>query len=208
MEISRSSGALSLDFAVQIVIILVVVSAVITAFVSYLPRDTSEIGGQELAKRGQIETECRNRCNEIKTASTEREKLEKTVDYCTAKFRSDLDQNSRLTKEGAGYNTYCEDGIRCFHMHECDTGSGKLTARRCVEKLCEYYTEKEGLDALDATDQIDRLYIKKDQEGIYGIGSCDLEGTDTDNWYKELQTLKEKNEAAGGMAESGRFCQN
>ena len=204
----KSSGALSLDFAVQIVIILVVVSAVIGAFVRYLPRDTSEIGGQELAKRGQIETECRNSCLDINTAATEREKLEETVDYCTAKFRSDLDQNKRLTIEGAGYNTYCEDGIRCFHMHECDIDGEKLDARRCVEKLCQYYTEREGMDTLTATDQIDRLYGDEVQEGIYGIGSCDLEGTDTNNWYKELQTLREESESTGGMAEPGRFCQN
>ena len=64
------------------------------------------------------------------------------------------------------------------------------------------------MDALAATDQIDRLYGDDGQEGVYGIGSCDLEGTDTNNWYKELQTLKEESEAAGGMADQGRFCQN
>lgn len=191
-------GALSLDFAVQIVIVLVVVSAVITAFIRYIPQDSSEIGGQETAKRGKIETDCENMCNDVKLASTEREKLEKTVDYCTAKFKSDLNENNKFERTGAGFNIYCEDGIRCFNMHECSVEGSKLGAVECAEKLCKYYQEYEELDAFEASNQIAKIYGKDENEGNFGIGTCDLENTQTHNWYNELQ------EEAGDTG----FCQN
>jgi len=102
-------------------------------------------------------------------------------DYCTHRAPVDLNGDGK-TYENLPRNyrvspgrvvsqvPYCEDGIYCFHIYDCYSGSIHLTPSTCLQYLCEYYMSPAvGYDAELAMEAIKKeiTYGKCDPNTVY-----------------------------------------
>jgi hypothetical protein len=65
---------------------------------------------------------------------------------------------------------YCEDGLYCFHIMDCSSGTYTLTAEECLNILCEYYTTDLGRSPEDAI----KLITEGPQPVSYGTCEKDV----------------------------------
>ncbi len=184
-------GDLSLETVVQFTIVLIVVLVVSVFVYRVVPRETPR---QNIQTETQIENKCQTRCIDFQTANTEEEILEKALDYCAQRFTADIKNDDRIGMVERDYMSFCEDGIRCFHVTQCSSNGIELDAERCSLMMCEYYTEIEGMEKGDAEDHIEDTLFRDDfAEGNSGIGTCGLDakinlnGLELNTWVEHFR---------------------
>ena len=184
-------GDLSLETVVQFTIVLIVVLVVSVFVYRIVPTEPPR---QNIQTETQIENKCQTRCIDFQTANNEEEILETALDYCAQRYTADIKNNDQIGMVERDYMSFCEDGIRCFHVTECSSNGIKLDAETCSSKMCEYYTEIEGMDQCNAEEHIRDTLFKDDfAEGNSGIGTCgleaeiDLNGLELETWLKHFR---------------------
>lgn len=172
-EIEKKKGDLSLDMMVQFAIVLLVVLSVSVAVYRFVPDDPPNGGGT--MPETAIENNCQEYCINYQTASNREKRLESAVNYCSERFAADITGDDQLGMVEQGHMSYCEDGIRCFHVDECSRGNKVLDYETCGIKMCQYYNESEGMtDPCAIEDHIQNLKEPGRAEGNFGAGTCDL----------------------------------
>jgi len=109
--------------------------------------------------------------------------LEYAIAYCQQKINIDIDGDFRFGSIGHyGFinNTpYCEDGLYCFHIHECGCGNFTLDAKNCLSLMCNFYKTK-NLDSQQTWNLI---------QNKISYGSCEL---NPNNWQHHLIGMENK----------------
>ena len=90
--------------------------------------------------------------------------------YCGKYYEIDLNENGKIRTEAGKVSAYgvCEERVYCFNIIKCSWGadaSQRLTAEKCKEVMCDYYTNQTGGDKEEAARIV--------EENIQ-FGSCDL----------------------------------
>jgi hypothetical protein len=180
-------GQKSLEMIIGLVILLVVAGVVISTFLSQF-QDTPGDQYDSTLEAEEISRQCTAKCADYKDA-TGIQAQTAAIDYCTSNFV--LDENGDGTiagTAGVGYNRYCEDGVKCFHKHTCQTGSTTLNAERCAEIMFNYYNSTQiGENANQADASIDSLYDQGNnpQQTDNTIGTCGLDEVSGPTWWSE-----------------------
>jgi hypothetical protein len=183
-------GQKSLEMIIGLVMLLVVASVTISMFLNVFQEP--ELGDETVEKQ-KIQKECSSHCNDFKE-SNGRNQLSAALQYCKAKFERDVTGDGTSSGiAGSGYNSYCEDGIKCFNVHTCEIGLGEtLDAQKCRSLMCEYYTEVSNnpynpSQNRNVHDRIQKIMSPENEET--GIGTCGLEdatdsaGYEISTWY-------------------------
>ena len=184
---NKRKGQMSLEMIIGLVILLVVATVVVTMFI-----DVFELDEFDEMDEADIERECENLCQDWQDADGDQARIA-AINYCTATFVHDADDSGIVEGEIAeqDYLSYCQDGAKCFHFHECqlEYGGEQLDPQGCMEWMCEYYDRLE--DEPDDVNDIVENYFELDVE-FEGAGSCDLdeqlvlgEDVSIDTWYTE-----------------------
>jgi len=183
-------GQKSLEVIVGFVILLVVAAVIISIFLNVTGGGGGDVGNTDsILSENQIRRTCNKICNEWKGKS-ESQALDEKVKFCTRRFTFDADNDGTVTETaGAGVDTYCEDGVRCFHKVECSKDFVTLDAQECQQALCQYYTEEQGLSPGEANSRLADLFEADVAEEDRGAGTCDIEnvedasGNPIDTWW-------------------------
>jgi competence protein ComGC len=130
---------------------------------------------EQLSKFQYMKDTCNKICENIKTASSYKEKLSLMAMWCSYKIRDGDREGIDMNDNGiyrdfyvvAGL-PYCEDGTYCFHFFSCDLGNFYLDRERCAEILCEYYLQQFNGDDAEATDAV---------ANVISPGSCKIDET-------------------------------
>lgn len=175
-------GQKSLEMVIGLVILLVVAGTVISVFLGQFENTPGDEFESEVELQ-EIERQCESTCNDFADRSGIESRAE-AVQYCTQRFSADI-TGSGDTRDVAGslYNSYCEDGIHCFNVHECSVGPTTLNADGCEDIIYEYYTVDLGMDSSEAEDEIVEWYSPDVNEGDRGIGSCGLDEVEDETWW-------------------------
>ncbi len=190
-------GQMSLEFIVKLLIILVVAAAVIGMFLKmFSGQDLDVAGTDQLKSEQEIRTACQQTCDRWKRASG-LEASAAAVEYCTQRFVYDADGDGQVMGDtaGAGHSTYCQDGVTCFNVHECEYRFDTLNAETCQEIMCNYFQNPEVVNDPSAADAGQRVYDAFEQgvdaDEDRGSGTCDLEniedaaGNPLNTWWQE-----------------------
>lgn len=168
-------GQKSLEFIIGLVILLVVAGTVISVFLGQFDDGIGDEFEGELEEQ-EIERTCDSLCNEFQQregASGDAAMAE----YCTRTFVADTTGDGTTSNRAGGfYNTYCEDGIKCFNMHDCDLGFDTLNAETCMERM-------EDAQTIDA-DDVAPFYETGVSDDGRGVGTCDLPDVEEETWYE------------------------
>lgn len=180
MEFSK--GQKSLEMVIGLVILLVVAGTVISVFLGQFDEGVGEQFEGELEMQ-EIERTCESSCSEFRQRSGI-EGTSAAVEYCTQRFESDVTGDGTTSNvAGTLYNSYCEDGIKCFNVHECEVGMETLDASSCAEVMEDYYTSDQiGMSTTETREEIAEWYNPVDTEGDKGVGSCDLHEVEEFTW--------------------------
>jgi len=175
-------GQKSLEMIIGLVILLVVAGVVISTFLNQFQDNPGSQYDNTLQKE-EISRTCQSKCSEYKSAQGVRGQTA-AIDYCTSTFNYDADGDGTLSETaGRLYNSYCEDGVKCFNVHTCEIGRETLDADRCKEIMQNYYTSSEvGLSASEANSRIEDWY-QPSGEGDKTIGTCGLDKMEETTWY-------------------------
>ena len=175
-------GQKSLQMIIGMVMLLVVAGVTISMFINVFQEPDL---GESTQERQEIQNQCAERCNSWKQASGDNS-LSAALEYCTAKFERDVDGDGSTTDiAGSGYNSYCEDGVKCFNIHTCEIGQQTLNAERCKQIMTNYYTSSEiDLSTSEANNRIGEWY-QPNGEGDKTIGTCGLQDIEEATWYSE-----------------------
>lgn len=186
-------GQMSLEMIIGLVILLVVATVTVTMFLDVFESpDFDEMGEQE------IQRECESLCQDWQDASGQQARIN-AINYCTETFVHDTDGSGEVRNqvEEQGYNSYCQDGVKCFNVHDCyrdgSIGSQELDAEGCVEMMCRYYEDysDELFDDQDVgAETMITNYFSSGESGE-GIGTCNLEeiqeaGQTINTWWSGL----------------------
>lgn len=190
------SGQMSLEFIVKLLLLLVVAAVVIGMFIGMFPGDAEEIGGVDgLQEETEIVSECQQVCDRWRRA-TGTDAASHAVEYCTQRFVYDADGTGQVQGEtgGTGYNTYCQDGVRCFNLHECDHDFTTLDADTCNDIMCDYFQDPDIVDdpsAANAGERVHSFFELGVAEHNSGAGTCGLDdvegpgGHDINTWWDD-----------------------
>ncbi len=158
------------------------------------------------ADESEIESECESKCQSFQDATGE-DYFRRAFDYCRATFIYDADKSG--VAEGQiyeqGYNSFCQDGVKCFNKHQCFRDGNQslvLDAEGCIDIMCEYIDNNLEMFSDDGeepeTDAIIEHIFRNDEPGK-GVGTCDLQeledasGYKIDTWYSNLIYNEETN---------------
>lgn len=177
-------GQKSLEMIIGLVILLVVAGVVISTFLNQF-QDNPGSQYEDTLQKEEIKRTCNTKCSTYKTASGIRAQTA-AIDYCTSTFSYDADGDGTLSETaGRLYNTYCEDGVKCFNIHTCEIGRSTLDAERCKQIMMNYYTsDKIGNSESEAETKIGNWY-QPSGEGDKTVGSCRLPEVETTTWYSQ-----------------------
>ncbi|MDY6789549.1 MAG: hypothetical protein SVV03_06335 [Candidatus Nanohaloarchaea archaeon] len=174
MSSKSRKAQMSLEMIIGLVILLVVASVVISLFLNVFQEPDV---GRKTVERQQMGKVCGNLCQNWKDAEG-KAALSAAVNYCTRTFTFDEngDGNTRQVA-GSGFNSYCENGIRCFNVNTCKTGFTTLNYEKCRQLMCSYYTSVNGdpyslEKEKNVHDHIARLFSPENEET--GVGTCNL----------------------------------
>ncbi|MDY6789184.1 MAG: hypothetical protein SVV03_04450 [Candidatus Nanohaloarchaea archaeon] len=189
-------GQMSLEFVVGFVILLVVAGIVIALVLTVFP--TAEGGEEAVAGKvleiNQIKSQCRQKCQNWKGA-TGKSATSAAIEYCIQRYNYDSNDDGSLSQVGGqGYNSYCENGVRCFNVYSCQNDYQKLDAEKCKELMCEYYQDPEVVEDTSkakAGRRVYRFFQPGKAEKNRGVGTCGLKdvtdatGFQVKNWWTE-----------------------
>ncbi len=179
---------------IGLVILLVVAGVVISTFLNQFQNNPGSQYEDTLQKE-EISRTCQSKCSAYKTAQGVKAQTA-AIDYCTSTFNYDADGDGTLSETaGRLYNSYCEDGVKCFNVHTCEIGRSTLDAERCKQVMENYYTsDRIGLSSSQAESRIAEWY-QPNGEGDKTIGSCNLEDAEQTTWYSSnfgsLETISD-----------------
>lgn len=143
-------GLNALELVFTLFILIVVVLVVVRMFIQQM-----KLGKiQEPLKRWEdvnryqsARSECEIYCEAFRNNPGD---INVIKDYCTHRAPVDLNGDGKTYEQLApgeiaagrvvSQVPYCEDGIYCFHIYDCYSGTIHLTARECLMYLCNYYT--------------------------------------------------------------------
>jgi hypothetical protein len=179
---SLRKGQKSLEMIIGLVILLVVAGVVISTFLNQF-QDNPGSQYEDTLQEEEIKRTCQSKCSTYKTASGIRAQTA-AIDYCTSTFNYDADGDGTLSETaGRLYNSYCEDGVKCFNLQTCEVGRNNLDAERCKQIMENYYTSSEvGLNSSQAESRIAEWYTPNG-EGDKTIGTCNLGEAEQTTWY-------------------------
>ncbi len=167
-------GQMSLEFIIGMVILLIVAVVVINLVLNTI--NTNEL--PYTRDRATIEQACQQRCLDWQQAGSSAQS--EAVEYCTQRFNLDADGDGSLQEvSGSGRNSYCEDGVHCFNVHDCRTDFEELDAAKCREIMCRYYQDTSVVPSAqanptDAGRRVYRFFEPGVAEGNRGAGTCGL----------------------------------
>ncbi|MFB6180836.1 MAG: hypothetical protein ABEJ93_03075 [Candidatus Nanohalobium sp.] len=180
----KRKGQKSLEMIIGLVILLVVAGVVISTFLNQF-QDNPGSQYQNTLKQEEITRKCQSLCSDYKQSSGINGQAA-AVEYCTKTFNYDADGDGSLSeKAGTVYNTYCEDGVKCFNLHECNVGREKLDAERCVEIMKNYYTSSKIGKTMNEANQSIANWYQPNGQGDHTIGTCNLDEVNYKTWYSE-----------------------
>lgn len=137
-------GQKSLEMVIGLIILLVVAAVVIKLFLGQMnPERIGRLGPKQVELRlANEEITCRQLCSQF--INNNFDKLS-AVEYCKHFVGIDINENGDI-RDYFEYRTFdiCEDHIYCFHMYDCRWDVGKLDFNRCLQIMCEFYTESKG----------------------------------------------------------------
>jgi len=156
-------GFTALEIVFMIFILIVVAIIVIQLVVKNVStQKLSEVvqSVQELRKYTYMRDKCSKICDNIKSASSYKERLTLMATWCSYKIVEGDREGIDINEDGFfnGFYVvngfpYCEDGTYCFLFFSCDLGSMYLDMDTCRKILCQYYAEirasREGIDLAD-----------------------------------------------------------
>jgi len=215
----KNQNSFKLFTAIEIVfiifILVVVVLIVIQMVTKYVnPQRISPFveSAEKLAKYNEMKKYCDDLCNNIRTASNDRDRIAAMVDWCIAQITDKGKNYIDLVEDGVrGFvvirgEPYCEDGLYCFNLFSCDVGI-RLDMKECRRILCEYYVNVLGESTLRASKYIKQELIKP---GTCSLSSDVLGGRkplyNTSKWWHQKLfniTIKDKN---GNTIQVEDFC--
>ncbi|AOV94777.1 hypothetical protein AQV86_02520 [Nanohaloarchaea archaeon SG9] len=177
-------GQKSLEMIIGLVILLVVAGVVISTFLNQF-QDNPGDQYENTLQQEEISRTCQSKCSEYKSAQGVRGQTA-AIDYCTSTFNYDADGDGTLSETaGRLYNSYCEDGVKCFNVHTCEIGQEQLNAERCKEVMKNYYTSSEvGQSEEEANNSIAEWY-QPNGESDKTIGTCGLDEIEEVTWYSQ-----------------------
>jgi hypothetical protein len=199
-------GQKSLEMIIGLVILLVVAGVVISTFLNQF-QDNPGSQYEDTLQQEEIKRTCQSKCSAYKSASGIRAQTA-AIDYCTSTFNYDADGDGTLSETaGRLYNSYCEDGVKCFNIQTCEIGRTTLDAERCKEVMQNYYTSSEvGLNTSQAESRIAKWY-QPNGEGQKTIGSCNLDEAEQTTWYSsnfgDLEVISDDTVSEGDSGDSG-----
>lgn len=189
-------GQKSLEMIIGLVILLVVAAVVISMFLNIFQEPDV---GQDAVEMAEIENECESLCGNFRQAGDNPSIM---TEYCLSTFVADVTGDGTTNERaGSGYGQYCEDGIKCFNVHDCTIGRQTYDAEGCQEHLCDYYQRVQGDSAGEAETRIADLFAPATDET--GIGSCamtdltDSAGHPITTWYEDHYLDVECEELSG-----------
>jgi len=177
-------GQKSLEMIIGLVILLVVAGVVISTFLNQFEDNPGSQYDSTLEEE-EISRTCQSMCSDYKETSGTRAQTA-AIEYCTTTFNFDSDGDGTLSETaGRLYNSYCEDGVKCFNVHQCEIGRDVLDAQRCKEIMKNYYTSGEiGQNESEANESIAEWY-QPNGEGDKTIGTCGLQQMQEATWYSQ-----------------------
>ena len=187
-------GFTAIEIVFMIFILIVVVLVVVQMVMRYVnPQQISPYvqSVEELAKKEYMRQFCDTLCSNVKTATSEGEKLNAAAAWCFTKITDKGKDYIDIIEDGikgfyvVGGYPYCESGTYCFHFFSCDAGV-VLDAKECQRILCGYYYQKEG-NTINASNAIRNVI----DWGRCKVTTSQLQGKtllreSADWWYKEL----------------------
>jgi hypothetical protein len=178
-------GQKSLEMIIGLVILLVVAGVVISTFLNQF-QDTPGSQYEDTLQQEEISRTCQSKCSAYKNTDAGVRSQTAAIDYCTSTFNYDSDGDGTLTETaGRLYNSYCEDGVKCFNVHTCEVGQETLNAERCKEVMQNYYNSSEvGLNMSETNGRIAEWY-QPNGEGDKTIGTCGLQEMEEVTWYSQ-----------------------
>ena len=182
-------GQKSLEMIIGLVILLVVAGVVISTFLSQF-QDNPGSQYEGTLEKEEITRTCQQHCAEYKNSQGIKAQTN-AIEYCTDTFTYDANGDGTISgTAGRLYNSYCEDGVKCFNMHTCEVGRTTLNAERCAEIMYEYYTSDEIQDN-NPNSSIKEFY-QPSGEGDKTIGTCGGV-TEEPTWYTESIRSRDEN---------------
>jgi hypothetical protein len=160
-------------------------------FISIIAASAGALIATQLQKNHSSHTEglataedsCETKCLSYKANSTKKDSM---LEYCTSTFQHDVDQDGKISEvAGSGYNSYCEDGVKCFNIHTCEADNKTFNAANCAQFIEENYPKK-------SKKIISRAYGISEHSG-HGSGTCNLreltdsKGIRASTWHESLR---------------------
>lgn len=189
----RIGAGMSLEMIIKFVLLLVV-AAVIVAMIMNVFDGEDPVGGvDEIQNEQEIQTQCQQICDRWKRQD---DAVSTAVEYCIQRFTYDADGDGQVQGQtaGSGYNTYCQDGVRCFNLHECTKDFQTLDAETCQDLMCQHYAES-GVGAGDAASRIEETFAAGTADDNLGAGTCGIDSV-TDATGQDIQTWWDQNFAS------------
>ncbi len=189
-------GDMSMEMIVK-VFLVVVVAALVLGMLMRIPSGGDAVDEQTgtLVDENKIMQECEAVCDRWKNDGSI-DSYVAAVNYCTRRFNYDADGDSTIINQtgSSGYNTYCQDGVHCFNIHECEEDYRILDADTCQEIMCEYYQHPDVIADPTPEKASQRVYDAFEPgvaEDNKGAGTCDLAnaedvtGRQVNTWWTE-----------------------
>jgi len=170
-------GQKSLEMIIGLVILLVVAGVVISTFLSQF-QDNPGSQYEGTLEQEEINRQCQQSCSAYKNSQGIKAQTN-AIEYCTKTFTYDANEDGTIGgTAGRLYNRYCEDGVKCFNVHNCEVGRTQLDAERCGEIMYNYYTSSEIRQTPTQANQSIAEWYRPNGDGDKTIGTCGLDQLD------------------------------
>lgn len=154
----KAIGALELIFTLFTLIVVVVV--VVNMFIRTMKTEKIEEplkSWEEVNKFQAARSRCASICEGVRASPGD---IHAIVEYCSMKAGVDLNGDGKTNDPAVGRVVasvpLCEDGVYCFHIHECFVGDERLNPYFCRVRLCQFYTDFQGYGKEMAGDAVKR----------------------------------------------------
>ena len=179
----RKKGLNALELIFTLFVLIVVVLVVIRMFVQKMKID--QIKPVEDITESYNYYAALSECNNLCEDYTQDKSSYNALRFCQHKVSIDIDGDGRPGQEGA-YGVLvgiplCEDGIYCFHIKQCGSGTVALDAKRCLLDMQRYYKIERGLTE-ETANQIIRRMIN--------YGTCEPDITKWDRMVSSYEPVE------------------
>jgi len=148
-----------IEIFVALFVVLAVAMVLLKMFSGQVAEKSNELG--QFSERQAAMGKCEELCSAAKTNNCREEEL---IKYCNAKFKLDLDGNSKIGINSEYPYELCEDSIFCPLVNECTCGQ-KLDIKECKQIMLRYYVNEFGKTEFQANETIKQKFN-------YSQGAC------------------------------------